>query len=241
MLLGGEPGGVVRHGQLGRGSERLDERVLVERIDQHACLGGHELRVAADGRADDRPGARERLERRLAERLDERRLAERRPPRRRRPASRSCSTAPASSMPGRPSSSPRSGPTPTNVSVPWPSRSNARASRTTFFRSRQRADAEEPRPVAVGARERRGSARGRRRSSRPPSCRGRRARPPRAGRAASRRRRSPSRARRTTSRVASRTGASSTAFATSWPWAVTTSGARASSAAERPVGTRKCA
>ena len=46
-----------------------------------------------------------------------------------------CGTAPARWMPARPSSAPRSGPSPTKASDPSPRRSNARARRRTFFRS----------------------------------------------------------------------------------------------------------
>ena len=48
-------------------------------------------------------------------------------------------------------------------------------------------------------------------------------------------------ARRTTIRVAAATPGSVPMFATSWPCAVTTSGARDEIAAARPAGTRKCA
>ena len=63
----------------------------------------------------------------------------------------------------------------------------------------------------------------------------------RGGRGASARRRSRRRPAARRSRVAARTPGIAPMFATSWPWAVTTSGARVASAAARPAGTRKCA
>ena len=93
---------------------------------------------------------------------------------RRRPrdsrAPRRAARSPVMVTPARPSSSGRSGPSPTKVSVPSPSRANASASRTTFLRS-----ISEPTQTNAGlgpapARAA-GSARGRRRSRSPRSCR----------------------------------------------------------------------
>ena len=147
------------------------------------------------------------------------------------------------STPGRPSSCARSGPSPTNVERPSPSAPNASASRTTFLRS-----ISEPTQTNAGRcgpsapRERPGSARGRRRSRRPPSCRAPRGSSPRARGAGSRRPRSRAEARRDDE---ARRGARCPGYApmlrTSRPCAVTTSGAPPASAAISPVGTRKCA
>ena len=100
------------------------------------------------------------------------------------------------------SSAARSGPSPTKVSEPRPSRANASASRTTFLRS-----VSEPTWTNAGELElrrraaRRRSARGRRPSRRPRSCRARREASPRARGAGIGDARSPSTARRTTRRV----------------------------------------
>ena len=66
---------------------------------------------------------------------------------------RSCSTLPTTRIPGRPSSSERSGPSPTNVSDPSPSRSNARARRSDVLALAERADAEEGGSLSGVARE----------------------------------------------------------------------------------------
>ena len=52
--------------------ERTRELADVERVDENARLGRHELGRAADPGRDDGPAARHRLEDRLAERLDQR-------------------------------------------------------------------------------------------------------------------------------------------------------------------------
>ncbi len=76
MRLGGRARRRVRDRQRRRRPQRLDERVLVLRVDEHAGARRHELRRPADGSGDDAAGRGERLERRLAEGLDEARLAE---------------------------------------------------------------------------------------------------------------------------------------------------------------------
>ena len=80
------------------------------------------------------------------------------------------------------------------------------------------------------------SARGRRRSRSPRSCRARPEERPRAGRAASCDTAMTVAARLTTCRVAARTPGLEPTFATSWPCAVTTSGARVASAAGEARG-----
>ncbi len=76
-MLGGDlPPGGVRRRQRGGVGERRGERVGVVGVDQHPGLAGDELRRAADGGGEDRPLHRHRLERGLAEGLDQRRLAE---------------------------------------------------------------------------------------------------------------------------------------------------------------------
>ena len=153
-------------------------------------------------------------------------------------------------MPGRPSSAPRSGPSPTKASVPSPRRSNARARRRTFFRSVSEPSADERRPVGAPAELRARlagvaaarSARGRRRS-RPP---------PRRPRASGPRTRAATRSQSETATIAAarRTDvdasprarlATGPTFSTSWPCAVSTAGAPPASAASSPAGTRKCA
>ena len=76
MRLGRRAGCRAGVGQRGGGAQGGDEPVLVERVDEHARLRRHELGRAADPRRDDRPPAGQRLEHRLAERLDEARLAD---------------------------------------------------------------------------------------------------------------------------------------------------------------------
>ena len=76
MELGRRARGRVRDGQQRGCAERLDERVFVLRVDEHAGFPRNELGRAAHTRRDDAPRAGERLERGLAERLDEARLAE---------------------------------------------------------------------------------------------------------------------------------------------------------------------
>ena len=84
--------------------------------------------------------------------------------------------------------------------------------------SRARPGPQRRRPARTG--------RGRRRSRSPRSCRGPRAPPPRAAPRSQSETATTRAARRTASRVARRTAAIVRAFATSWPWAVRTSGAR---------------
>ena len=171
VQLGGLPGGVVRHGQRGRGPQRLDERVLVERIDEHACLGAARTR-AARRRSSRRPAGRMREPRAPTGRTARRATAGRRRPRRRRSrGSGRARPGRSSSTPGRPSSS-----RPQRPDADERQRSLAEPLERArephdVLPLRERADADEPRPGAVGARGRRGSARGRRRSPRPPSCR----------------------------------------------------------------------
>ena len=123
----------------------------------------------------------------------------------------------------------RSGPSPTNVSEPRPSRANASASRTTFLRS-----VSEPTCTNAGC-----SSCGRRRDrgeplevdagvDAPPSCRAPRAAAPRARAAGSPRRRSRSPRARTTLRVRRATPGTAPMLRTSRPCAVTTSGASTS-------------
>jgi hypothetical protein len=69
-------GGGVRARERGGPAQRLDELVLVERVDEHACVRWDELGGAADARGDDRPAAGHALEERLAQRLEQARLAE---------------------------------------------------------------------------------------------------------------------------------------------------------------------
>ena len=76
MQLGCRAGGRVRNGKRRCLAQRLDERVLVRGIDEHAGSRRDELRRPADAGRDDGPSRGERLERRLAEGLDEARLAE---------------------------------------------------------------------------------------------------------------------------------------------------------------------
>jgi hypothetical protein len=143
VQLGCGAGLRARTGKLGGRRERLCERVDVERVDEDPCLGRDELRRAADPRSDDRPAARHRLEERLAERLDEARLAD---DPGLRDASRHLVVRDAGDeLDSRPAfEPPRSGPSPTKVSVPAGSRLKASARRTTFLRSvsapRQRKD-----------------------------------------------------------------------------------------------------
>jgi len=66
----------IRTGQRGRRAQRLDQRILVDRIDEHAGLGSDELRRSADSRCDHRAPAGHRLERGLAEGLDQAGLAD---------------------------------------------------------------------------------------------------------------------------------------------------------------------
>ena len=144
-------------------------------------------------------------------------------------------------MPGRPSSCARSGPSPTYTSEPRPSRSNASARRTTFLRSVSEPTHKKRGPSPAGQSAGGCSGENRlmstpqsmtcartpvRRSSRPARCSEFAITPA---------------ARRTTCLVSVRIGASRSAFATSWPWAMTTTGARTTTSATRPVGTRKCA
>ena len=152
-------------------------------------------------------------------------------------------------IPGRPSSAARSGPSPTNVSVPSPRRSNARASRRTFFRSesapRQRNAVPSALPADLGAAPRRVARREAlevdaavddlglparlRHGCLEPVAEPARHRDDRCG------------AAHDVPRRCARARGVAPTFATSWPWAVTTSGARDASAAIRPAGTRKCA
>ena len=128
------------------------EAVDVERIDEHAGLRRDELRRAADPRRDDRAPAGHRLEQRLAERLDEARLREdvgsRRAARdlvvRDAPEERARPARPSSCGAQRPVADERE-------RALGRARANASARRTTFFRSVERADAEEARAAPGGA------------------------------------------------------------------------------------------
>ena len=142
----------------------------------------------------------------------------------------------------------RSGPSPTNASDPSPWRAKASARRVTFFRSLSVPTQRN----AVPSGSQPSSARA---VSRSPGANRSRSTPqsitvvlPAApGAAASRRSRSQSEtamtdaARRTARRVAPRITRERSAFATSWPWAVRTAGARPAIAPSSPAGTRKCA
>jgi hypothetical protein len=153
--------GVVRARERAAARSARRASLLVERVDEDAGLGRDELRRAADPRRDDRAAARHRLEQRLAERLDQARPADD-VARRRASAGLVVRDAADELDAGPPSSCARSGPSPTNVSVPSPSRANASASRTTFLRSVSE-PTQRKRDAAVRRRQRRGSARGRRR------------------------------------------------------------------------------
>ena len=76
MRLGRRAGRRVGTRKRSGGVERADERVLVSRVDEHACVGRDEFRRPADARRDDAAPARHRFEQRLAEGLDEARLAD---------------------------------------------------------------------------------------------------------------------------------------------------------------------
>jgi hypothetical protein len=76
MLFGGCTSGRIRAWQGRRRAQRRDERILVDRIDEHSRLGRDELGRAADPRRHHRAPARHRLERGLAEGLDQARLAD---------------------------------------------------------------------------------------------------------------------------------------------------------------------
>src|SRR5262245_4531695 len=58
VALGGGARSGVRAGQRGRRTQRADEPVDVERVDEHARLGRHELRRTADPGGNDHPGTR---------------------------------------------------------------------------------------------------------------------------------------------------------------------------------------
>jgi hypothetical protein len=76
VLFGRGSCAAIGTGQCGRTSQRLDERVFVNRIDQHAGLRRDEFRRPADPRRDDRSPAGHRLEHGLSEGLDQARLAD---------------------------------------------------------------------------------------------------------------------------------------------------------------------
>jgi hypothetical protein len=69
-------GGGVRRGKGGRALEAGPDRIDAARVDEHARLGGDELRRTADRGGDHRPLAGHGLEDGLPERLLERGLAE---------------------------------------------------------------------------------------------------------------------------------------------------------------------
>ena len=224
--------------------------MLVLRIDEDARLRASRT-PAARRRASPRPTARTPSPPGSRGRKARRGSAGRRRPRlRSTPEPASWATRPASSIPARPSRAARSGPSPTNVSVPSPRASKARASRRTFLRSESAPEAEkrssrrrcQPTSSAALARTSRGEKRSR---STPQSITS--VFPRASGTASTSRSRShletamTADARRTTCRVAARTAAFCRAFSTSCPCAVTTSGARDASAPRRPAGTRKCA
>ena len=76
VLFGRRSCGGIRAGQRGCSSQRLDQRVLVDRIDEHAGLGRDELGRPADPRCDDRSPTRHRFEHGLPEGLDQAGLAD---------------------------------------------------------------------------------------------------------------------------------------------------------------------
>ncbi len=215
---------VVRAREGGRGRERACESVDVERVDEDAGLGRHELRRPADPRGDDGAAARHRLEQRLTERLDEARLRE---DVARSEQARDLVVRDPTEQPRRSGvSRARRGPgrrRRTSASPPRVARTRRRGGRRSSARRARRR-----RGSAAGRRARAGrrSARGRRRSRRPRSCRAPRAASSRARGGGSRRRRSRSTARRTTRRVAAAIPGNAPMLRTSRPCAVTTSGAR---------------
>ena len=125
----------VRAGHRGRRTQGVGHPLYVERVDEHAGLGRHELRRAAGAGGDHRAAAGHRLEHRLAERLDQARLADHMGARRSGPAARRAGRRRRARPARGPRAAARSGPSPTKVSVPSPSRAKASASRTTFLRS----------------------------------------------------------------------------------------------------------
>ena len=136
----------------------------------------------------------------------------------------SCGTVGQDADPGRPSSRARSGPSPANVSVPSPSRSNAAASRArSSAASASRCRGTPAGSAGAGAT---GTARDRRRSRRPPSSRAPPAASPRARGADTRRPRRPRRRAARRAACARRRPGTEPMLRTSWPCAVTTSGAR---------------
>src|SRR5205823_5604978 len=68
--------GVVRPGEVRRATQRCGDSVYVERVDEDARVGRHELRRAADARGDDGAPAGHRLEQRLAEGFQKARLTD---------------------------------------------------------------------------------------------------------------------------------------------------------------------
>jgi hypothetical protein len=76
VFLGRCSRGAIGTRQRGSTSERVDERILVEGIDEHAGLRRDELGRAADPRRNDRSPAGHRLEHGLAEGLDQAGLAD---------------------------------------------------------------------------------------------------------------------------------------------------------------------
>ncbi len=77
VVRGGRRAGRRIRARQGRGAtKRVDERLAVGGIDEHARFTRHEFRRAAHRGPDDGALARHRLEQRLTERLDEARLTE---------------------------------------------------------------------------------------------------------------------------------------------------------------------
>jgi len=76
VLFGRRSCGRIRTGQRGRSSQRLDQSVVVDRIDEHAGFRRDELGRPADPRCDDRSPARHRFEHGLPEGLDQAGLAD---------------------------------------------------------------------------------------------------------------------------------------------------------------------
>ena len=186
---------------------------------------------------------RHRLERRLAEGLDQRRLAE-------DVAGRDPVAGPRTAAPDRRGSRPglplelwrAAGPSPTKASRPRPSEANASASRTTFLRSISEPTQRKAGPSPSQPSSRRASSAGRGRERVEVDAADRRprssARPPGSGsvsRSASQRELAiTAEERPRTQRVAAVTPGIRPRLATSWPWAMTTSGRARRARGERP-------
>jgi hypothetical protein len=76
VLFGRRSCGEVRARQRGCGTQRLDQIVFVDRIDEHAGLRRDELGRPTDPRCDDRSPTRHRFEHSLPEGLDQAGLAD---------------------------------------------------------------------------------------------------------------------------------------------------------------------